>query len=175
LMKQEGKVTGGKDPLAKIIDEKKLALCVECGKCVASCPMAEFYDRFSFLFSARGIIKKALLGLDILKDSNIWFCLECEVCARLCPAGVKYAEFVEAIRQLAVSEGITENSVVCPRCGRYYIPLPTSERLKEVLAGSGLAGEFTELCPQCRRDDMAEKLAFPPGPAKSGVNRHHHR
>ena len=60
-MKQEGKVIAGGDPLARIIDEKKLSLCVECGKCVASCPMAEFYDRFSFLFSARGIIKKALL------------------------------------------------------------------------------------------------------------------
>jgi hypothetical protein len=43
------------------------------------------------------------------------------------------------------------------------------ERLKEVLARKGLAGEFIELCPQCRRDDMAEKLAFPPVPVKSGV------
>jgi Fe-S oxidoreductase len=174
-MKQKKKIVGGKDLLAKLIDEKKLALCVECGKCVASCPMAEFYDRFSFLFSARGIIKKALLGLDILKDSNIWFCLECDTCAKLCPAGVKYAEFVEAIRQLAIRKGITENSVVCPRCGRYYLPLPTVERLKEVLAGKGLAGEFTELCPQCRRDDVAGKLAFPMVPVKSGVPRHHSR
>jgi Fe-S oxidoreductase len=174
-MKQEGKAIAGGDPLAKIIDEKKLSLCVECGKCVASCPMAEFYDRFSFLFSARGIIKKALLGLDVLKDSNIWFCLECDTCAKLCPAGVKYAEFVEDIRQLAIKEGITESSVVCPRCGRYYLPLPTVERLKEVLAGKGLAGEFIELCPQCRRDDMAEKLAFPMVPVKSEVTRHHPR
>jgi Fe-S oxidoreductase len=166
-MKQEGKTIAGKDPLAKIIDEKKLSLCVECGKCVASCPMAEFYDRFSFLFSARGIIKKALLGLDILKDSNIWFCLECDTCAKLCPAGVKYAEFVEDIRQLAIKKGITESSMVCPRCGRYYLPLPTVERLKEVLAGKGLADEFVELCPQCRRDNVAEKLAFPPVQVKS--------
>ena len=172
-MTQKKKIVGGKDSLAKIIDEKKLALCVECGKCVASCPMAEFYDRFSFLFSARGIIKKALLGLDILKDSNIWFCLECDTCARLCPAGVKYAEFVEAIRQLAIKKGVTKDSVVCLRCGRYYLPLPTMERLKEVLAGKGLAGEFTELCPQCRRDDVAGKVAFPPVSVKSGEPQHH--
>jgi len=172
-MKQKGKAIAGGNSLTKIIDEKKLTLCVECGKCVASCPMAEFYDRFSFLFSARGIIKKALLGLEILRDSNIWFCLECDVCARLCPAGVKYAEFVEDIRQLAISEGITENSAVCPRCGRYHLPLPTMERLKEVMAEMGLDGEFTELCPQCRRDDVAEKFAFPPVPVKSGVIRHH--
>jgi len=174
-MKQKRKIVGGKDPLTKIIEEKKLSLCVECGKCVASCPMAEFYDRFSFLFSARGIIKKALLGLDILRDSNIWFCLECDTCAKLCPAGVKYAEFVEDIRQLAIRKGITKNSMVCPRCGRYYLPLPTVERLKEVLAGKGLSDEFVELCPQCRRDNVAEKLAFPPVLAKSEESRHHPR
>ena len=174
-MKQVGKVNTGKDTLAKIIDEKKLTLCVECGKCVASCPMAEFYDRFSFLFSAQGVIKKTLLGLDILNDPNIWFCLECELCAQLCPAGVKYAEFVEDVRQLAISEGITENSVVCPRCGRYHQPLPTVERLKEVLASSGLDAEFTELCPQCRRDEVAKKFAFPPVLAKSGAPQAHPR
>jgi hypothetical protein len=62
--------------------------------------------------------------------------------------------------------------VICPRCGRYHQPLPTVERLKEVLAGNGLDGEFTELCPQCRRDDVAEKFAFPPVTVKSGVIRH---
>lgn len=160
-MKRGEKATSKKDPLARIVDEKRLSLCVECGKCVASCPMAEFYGKFSFVFSARGVIKKALLGLDMLNDPNIWFCLECELCAQLCPAGVKYAEFVEDVRQLAISEGITDNSVVCPRCGRYYAPLPVLERLKEILTGMGYAGEFTELCEECRRADVAEKVGFP--------------
>ncbi len=168
-MKRKRKVTRRKDPVTKLIEEKKLSLCVECGKCVASCPMAEFYDRFSFLFSARGIIKKALLGLDMLRDSNIWFCLECDTCARLCPAGVKYAEFVEAIRQLAIRKGITENAVVCSRCGGYYLPLPTFERLREILAENGLGSEFVSLCPRCRQTDVAEKLAFPTALVKSGA------
>jgi hypothetical protein len=47
------------------------------------------------------------------------------------------------------------------------------ERLKEILAGSGLDGEFIELCPQCRRDNVAEKFAFPPVMAKSGVIPYH--
>jgi heterodisulfide reductase subunit C len=160
-MKRGEKATAKKDWLAEIVDEKRLSLCVECGKCVASCPMAEFYGRFSFVFSARGVIKKALLGLDMLNDANIWFCLECDLCAQLCPAGVKYAEFVEDVRQLAISEGITDNSVVCPRCGRYYAPLPVLERLKEILTEMGYAGEFTELCQQCRQADAAQKLGFP--------------
>ncbi|MFP3880020.1 MAG: 4Fe-4S dicluster domain-containing protein [Dehalococcoidia bacterium] len=160
-MKREEKTAEKKDLLAEIIGEKRLSLCVECGKCVASCPMAQFYDMFSFMFSARGIIKKALLGLDMLNDPNIWFCLECDLCAQLCPAGVKYAEFVEGVRQLAISEGITDNSVVCPRCGRYYAPLPVVERLKEILTGMGYAGEFTELCQECRREEIAQKLGFP--------------
>jgi Pyruvate/2-oxoacid:ferredoxin oxidoreductase delta subunit len=121
--------------------------------------MAEFYDWFSFLFSARGIIKKALLGLDILKDLNIWFCLKCDVRAQLCPDGVKYTEFVEDIRQLAIREGVIENFVGCLRCGRYFLPLLTMECLKEVLTGKELADEFIELCSQCRRDDVAEGVS----------------
>ncbi|MFO7996394.1 MAG: 4Fe-4S dicluster domain-containing protein [Dehalococcoidia bacterium] len=172
-MRQQEQVTAGDDSLVRIINEKRLSCCVECGKCVATCPMGEFYGSLSFLFSPRGIITKALLGADILRDSNIWFCLECDMCARMCPAGVKYAEFVEDIRQLAMKEGVTENSVVCPRCGHYYLPLPTVERLREVLAGVGLGDEFAGLCPQCRRDDTAKKLAFPTPLVKSEGTRHH--
>jgi heterodisulfide reductase subunit C len=150
-----------RDPLEELIDEKKLSLCVECGKCVASCPMAELYQAFSYGFSARGVIKKALLGLDLLNDSDIWFCLECDTCARLCPAGVKYAEFVEGVRQLAVSEGIIEHCLFCERCGRYYIPVPTIDRLHEILKELKLSSEYSNLCPQCRRDDVAEKVAYP--------------
>ena len=158
---EKKKVNPVPDPLDRIIDEKQLSLCVECGKCVASCPMAELYQHFSHGFSARGVIKKALLGLDILKDKDIWYCLACDTCAKLCPAGVKYAEFIEDIRQLAVSEGTTENCLFCERCGRYYLPVPTLDRLQEILKELNISTEYSNLCPQCRRDDVAEKAAFP--------------
>jgi heterodisulfide reductase subunit C len=144
--------------LAELIDQKKLTLCVECGKCVAGCPMVDVYEQFSYKLSARGIIKKALLGLDLLNDINIWFCLACDTCARICPAGVKYAEFIETIRQLVISEGKTDNCRFCESCGRYFVQLPLSEHLKDELGETSSSGEFLDLCPHCRRDSAALKM-----------------
>jgi heterodisulfide reductase subunit C len=157
-MKKDGNIKLKEQRLAKLIDQKKLCLCVECGKCVAGCPMADFYTEFSYKFSARGVIKKALLGLDLLNDINIWFCLLCDTCAHICPAGVKYAEFIEDIRQLVISEGKTENCRLCELCGRYFVTLPVSDRLKDELGESKMSSEFLDLCPQCRRENAAVKL-----------------
>ncbi len=157
-MTEEGNLL--EDALDKIIDEAKLFLCVECGKCVAGCPLAELYERFSYEFSARGIIKKTLLGFDIWKNKEIWFCLGCEVCAQSCPAGVKYAEFIEDARQLAISEGITKHCLFCKRCGRCYLPLPTLEHVRGALEEMKAASQFLNLCPECRRRDFAERVKF---------------
>jgi len=150
-----------KDTLDKIIDEKKLFLCVECGKCVAGCPLAELHEYFSYEFSARGVIKRALLGLDVLRDRRTWFCLGCEVCAQMCPAGVKFAEFIEAARQLAISEGVTEYCSFCERCGRCYLPIPTVEGIQEKLAEMSIRDQILNLCPECRKLDLLEKAKFP--------------
>lgn len=157
-MTEEGNLL--KDALDKIIDETRLSLCVECGKCVAGCPLAELYERFSYEFSARGIIKKALLGFDVWRKREIWFCLGCDVCAQSCPAGVRYAEFIEAVRQLAISESVTEHCVFCERCGRYYLPMPTLEYMRETLEERKADSQFLNLCPDCRRRDLAERVKF---------------
>ena len=149
------------DILDKIIDEKKLSLCVECGKCVAGCPLAELHECFSYEFSARGVIKRALLGLDVLRDRRTWFCLGCDVCAQMCPAGVKFAEFIEAARQLAISEGVTEYCLFCERCGRCYLPIPTVEGIRGRLEGVKIPSQFLNLCPECRKRELAEKIKPP--------------
>ena len=150
-----------KDVLDKAIDEKKLSLCVECGKCVAGCPLAELYERFSQEFSARGIIKRVLLGFDVWKNKEIWFCLGCNVCAQSCPAGVRYAEFIEGARQLALSENITEYCLFCERCGRCYLPMPTLEYMRGALEETKADSQFLNLCPECRSRDFAERVKFP--------------
>jgi len=144
-----------KDTINKIINEAQLFYCVECGKCVAGCPLAEIYEDFSYEFSARGIIRKALLGFDIMESKDIWFCLNCDLCAEICPTGVKYAQFIENTRLLAIGEGLVENCSVCEHCGQYYLPLPTLEHLKGTMGK--LPDEFLNLCPNCRRLDAASK------------------
>ena len=147
-----------KDVLDKIINEAKLFYCVECGKCVAGCPLTEIYEDFSYELSSRGIIRKALLGFNILESKEIWRCLGCDLCAEICPTGVKYAQFIEEARLLAIGEGITEHCLFCERCGQYYLPEPTLGHLKKILEGKKLPDEFLKLCPKCRSYDYAGKV-----------------
>jgi heterodisulfide reductase subunit C len=151
-----------KDALDKIIDETKLSLCVECGKCVAGCPLVELYERFSYESSARGVIKKALLGFDFWKNRDMWFCLGCYVCTQSCPAGVKYAEFIEGVRELVISEGVTENCLFCEHCGRYYLPVPVSEFMQGISEEVKTASKLLNLCPECRRRYFAERVKLLP-------------
>ncbi len=150
-----------KDPLNKLIDDKKLSLCIECGKCVAGCPLAEMHESFSYDSSARGVIKRVLLGFDIWKNREFWFCLGCEVCAQSCPAGVKFAEFVEAARQLAIGENVTEHCLFCERCGRFYLSMPSLEYARGTLEEKKATSQFLNLCPECRRRDFAERVKSP--------------
>ena len=146
----------------EIINDKKVFYCVECGKCVAVCPMAEVYQEFAYELSPRGINKRALLGfdvLDILKDKKIWFCLGCTACTEICPAGVKYAEFIESLRLLAIKEGNADYCVKCKRCGDYYIPAPILDKMRDNVAQKGLSCEFLDQCPKCRKYDLVNKVA----------------
>jgi Fe-S oxidoreductase len=150
------------DVLERLVSEHGLFLCVECGKCVAVCPMAEIFHDFSYKVSPRGVIERALLGLEMLEHAGVWFCLTCDLCTNLCPAGVRFRDFVEAARQLIIEAGITEYGSFCHNCGAYLGPQHTTEYLKRTL------GEATEellaLCPRCRQYDYGEKVkALAPG------------
>jgi len=90
------------DTVSEIASQCDLFLCVECGKCVAACPMTEIFKDFSYEISPRGMIEKTLMEFDVLTDIGIWFCLTCDVCTEICPAGVRYRDFVEGVRQLAL-------------------------------------------------------------------------
>lgn len=123
--------------------------CVECGKCVAICPMSEMYPSFSFEMSPRGLIKKALLMEDISGDEAIWCCTQCNACTELCPEGVACGELIKGLRDTALARGLLENTKSCLCCGRDFVSVPVMEyiqlRLREEFA------DILHLCPSCRR------------------------
>jgi Fe-S oxidoreductase len=71
------------------------ALCVECGKCTATCPLADFGD-----ISARKIAGQPLE--DELRDhgAGVQRCLTCASCEVRCPQGVRFTEYVRGFREL---------------------------------------------------------------------------
>jgi Fe-S oxidoreductase len=136
----------------KLANETKSDLCLECGKCAASCP---------FELWPMTIVEEALLGFDILKGEHIWSCFTCDVCTKACPSGVRFADFIEAVRLLAISRGITEYCVACERCGQYYLPIPIERHIEEILKQKGLPSQFPNLCPRCRKHVYADRMATP--------------
>ncbi len=150
--------------IEQVANQYGLILCVECGKCVAVCPMGEIFDDFSYEVSPRGIIGAVLVegGVKALNADRFWFCLTCDLCTDLCPAGVRFRDFIEAIRLMAIESGVTEHSLFCRNCGTYLWPWHTVKYLKQTL-GEATEGLLT-LCPRCRRYLLGEKVkALVPG------------
>jgi heterodisulfide reductase subunit C len=127
--------------------------CVECGRCVAACPMAEMYTNFSIEMSPRGIIKKTLMGDPVVKDNNIWYCTECNSGTDVCPQGVSCRDLIRSLRETAISEGVTENAKTCISCGRVFVAVPVENfvygRLHDEPAN---LFNTLDICPPCRRE-----------------------
>ncbi len=139
------------EEIEKLIDTCKLTNCFECGKCTASCPMAEFFGGIEFGSTPRGIIEKALLNADLVTGDAIWYCLTCEVCTKGCPSGVCFRDFIEELRKLAMERGHDSYGAMCKCCGGYFLPTITQRQLIKKLNRDSDSAEFLFLCPVCRR------------------------
>jgi len=136
---------------AQIVAEHRAGLCVECGKCVAVCPMAEMYADFDRSMSPRGMAQQALLGVGALSGLGIWRCAQCESCTKTCPAGVDCCGLVAALRPLARAAlgQAAPAAVTCAGCGAELPPAPVLEYLRSTLPEAELA--YLGLCVACRR------------------------
>lgn len=87
----------------------RAALCAECGKCTAVCPLAACGG-----FSARVIacqhLEEELQGHGL----GIKRCLTCGSCDLRCPQGVHFTELVRSLRELAREESFEPD---CPHGG----------------------------------------------------------
>jgi len=147
----------------KIAEAKRLSGadgCVECGRCVAACPMAEMYTNFSIEMSPRGIIKKTLIGDPVVEDQNIWYCTECNAGTDTCPQGVSCRDLIRKLREVAVSENLLENAKTCKCCGRMFVAIPVENfvygRLKD--EPPNVFG-MLDICPPCRREMYLQRNA----------------
>ncbi|MFN3284921.1 MAG: (Fe-S)-binding protein [bacterium] len=79
---------------------ESLGWCYQCGKCVPVCPVDVVGD-----YGPRKIYRKAQLGIDLLRDPDLWLCTTCMNCLRVCPKEVNMIEIMPAAREVAVQEG----------------------------------------------------------------------
>lgn len=143
----------------QVLEASNARLCVDCGKCVAVCPMAEMYADFSMDISPRGIIKKALssdcLPDDILADAGLWQCVGCDAGTLICPEGVSCRDLIKGLRKLAMEKNKDQRTRSCARCGSVVTSLPVSDYIKKQLAGKRL--DYMNLCPSCRQQVYMER------------------
>ncbi len=94
-------------PFVRQVEEisgQNLLACNQCGKCSAGCPVVAVMD----LLPSQAI-RMAQLGMEeVLESNTIWICASCLTCATRCPKGVDLPRVMEALRQIALRQGITK-------------------------------------------------------------------
>jgi heterodisulfide reductase subunit C len=94
-------------PFVRQVEEisgQDLLACNQCGKCSAGCPVVAVMD----LLPSQ-VIRMAQLGMEeVLESNTIWVCASCLTCATRCPKGVDLPRVMEALRQIALRQGIAK-------------------------------------------------------------------
>ena len=84
------------------IRDTKIRLCLDCGKCTAVCPVAQYDSDFNPRLIAQRRLGRNSHGP---QDETIWSCLSCYICVERCNYHVKFPEFIRALRWEACAEG----------------------------------------------------------------------
>lgn len=77
--------------------------CFQCRKCTNGCPVTFAMDLYP-----DEVIRWVLLGQKekVLNSKTIWVCAACETCTTRCPNGVKIAELMDSLKEMAIQEGV---------------------------------------------------------------------
>ncbi len=84
------------------LSSEEIALCYHCHKCTAGCPVIG-----AMAYGPDQILRMVAMEQyePIFNSKDIWLCAGCYTCATRCPNNIDIAAVMDALRQLAVSEG----------------------------------------------------------------------
>lgn len=88
--------------LPSVINETRIRLCLDCGKCTVVCPVA----RYDPEFNPRLIVQETLRqNSHSPVNEKIWSCITCNMCMERCNYNVEFTDFIRALRHKGLSEG----------------------------------------------------------------------
>lgn len=85
------------------ISAQMVELCYQCHKCMAGCPVSA-----AMAYGPDRILRMVALGKReaALKSRDIWLCAGCYTCATRCPNNIDLIAVMDALRQIALEQGI---------------------------------------------------------------------
>ncbi len=91
------------EPLARI--QEMIRPCIQCGTCTGSCPNA-----FAMDHTPRQLWRLVQLGQkdEIFHSKTFSLCSDCYICMLRCPRGLPLTEAMDALKQIAAEENLTE-------------------------------------------------------------------
>lgn len=84
-----------------------IAACMQCGTCSGGCTNIDRMDmspRTLVLMVQRGEWEK------VLNSNTLWMCTSCYICTSRCPRGVRPSDVIEAVKAIAIRQGIENDS-----------------------------------------------------------------
>lgn len=86
-----------------IIQSTRAYLCLDCGKCTGSCPLARVDEHYS----PRRIVERVVFGEAeaVIADPHLWSCMTCGLCSARCPSDVDFSRFIVEMRAEAFKAG----------------------------------------------------------------------
>jgi heterodisulfide reductase subunit C len=84
-----------------------IASCMQCGTCSGGCTNIDRMD-----VSPRKLVLMIQRGdwEAVLKSNTLWLCSSCYTCTSRCPRGVRPSDVIEAVKAIAIREGIENDS-----------------------------------------------------------------
>lgn len=84
-----------------------IAACMQCGTCSGGCTNIDRMD-----MSPRTLILMIQRGEweQVLKSNALWLCSTCYICTSRCPRGVRPADVIEAVKAIAIRQGIANDA-----------------------------------------------------------------
>ena len=85
------------------LSEQTIELCYHCHKCTSGCLVAD-----EMAYGPDRVLRMIQLGRkqELLTSHDIWVCASCETCGTRCPNEIDIARVMDALRQMAVAEGV---------------------------------------------------------------------
>ena len=86
------------------VSRQNISMCWHCWSCSGGCPFSAHMDLLP-----NQVIRLVQMGKgkDALRCKTIWLCVGCHTCSGQCPNNIDVAAIMDALRQLAIREGVS--------------------------------------------------------------------